>query len=79
MSILEAIVIVQEGHQADIRTALVELCEVKIKLDFVEIPLGEDWGTADSLRFIKDKITVSNKLIGVGIYICDDEKKETTG
>ena len=62
MIILEAIVIVQEGHQADIRTALVELCEVKIKLEFVEIPLGEDWGTADSLRFIKDKIKVRGQL-----------------
>lgn len=50
--------IVQETHLADIRSALVEQCEVKIKLDFVTIPANEDWGTADSLRHIKDKIKV---------------------
>ena len=54
----EAIVIVQEAHLADIRSALEEQCEVKIKLDFVTIPAGEDWGTADSLRHIRDKIKV---------------------
>ena len=54
----EAIVVVQEAHLADIRSALEEQCEVKIKLDFVTIPAGEDWGTADSLRHIRDKIKV---------------------
>ena len=43
---------------ADIRSALEEQCEVKIKLDFVTIPAGEDWGTADSLRHIREKIKV---------------------
>jgi hypothetical protein len=32
---------------------------VKAKLDFVGIPDDEDWGTADSLLHIKDKIKVS--------------------
>ena len=56
--VAEAIVIVQETHLADIRSALIEQCEVKIKLDFVPISGGEDWGTADSLRHIRDKIKV---------------------
>ena len=31
---------------------------VRIKLDMVGIPDNEDWGTAESLRHIKDKIKV---------------------
>lgn len=49
----EAIVIVLDSSAADIRKALVG---VKIKLDFVSIPDANYWGTADSIRHIKDKV-----------------------
>ena len=55
----EAIVIVQQGHLKDIKTILVEKCEVKIRLDFVAVPAKEEWGTADSLKHISSKIKVS--------------------
>ena len=36
------------------------ICDVKMKLEFVGIPDDEDWGTADSLRHIGDKIKVNS-------------------
>ena len=52
----EAIVITQRHHQNDIQKALSDTCQ--LRLDFVSIPPDVDWGTADSLRHIKDKIKV---------------------
>ena len=54
----EAIIVVPETALANIQKALTEVCEVKMRLDFVAIPAAEDWGTADTLRHIKDKIMV---------------------
>ena len=49
---------VLETDMADIKKALVDICDVKLLLDFVAVP-DEDLGTADSLRHIKDKIKVN--------------------
>ena len=57
----EALVVVLESTRADIEKALVEICDVKIKLDFVAIPDSQDWGTADALRHIRDRIKVQCK------------------
>uniref|UniRef100_A0A2L2YEP3 Translation initiation factor eIF2B subunit gamma n=1 Tax=Parasteatoda tepidariorum TaxID=114398 RepID=A0A2L2YEP3_PARTP len=50
----EAIVIVRETEKLQIQTAIED--KTGLNLDIVALPRGEDWGTADSLRFIKDKI-----------------------
>ncbi|XP_063230797.1 translation initiation factor eIF2B subunit gamma isoform X2 [Bacillus rossius redtenbacheri] len=47
--------IVLESVKADIQTAVNNL-DLKISVELVGIPSGEDWGTADSLRFVEDKI-----------------------
>ncbi|OWF56358.1 translation initiation factor eIF-2B subunit gamma-like [Mizuhopecten yessoensis] len=49
----EAIVVVLDSQAAEIRKALVG---VKLRLDFVSIPDANYWGTADSLRYLKDKV-----------------------
>ncbi len=54
----EALVVVLESTRMDIEKALVEICDVKMKLDFVTIPDCQDWGTADSLRHISHRIKV---------------------
>lgn len=51
----EAIIVVLESCQAEIQKALVEICQVKMRLDFVGIS-EDNLGTADSLRNLKDKI-----------------------
>lgn len=55
--ISEAIIVVLESCQAEIQKALVEICQVKMRLDFVGIS-EDNLGTADSLRSLKDKIKV---------------------
>ncbi|XP_067678308.1 translation initiation factor eIF2B subunit gamma-like [Haliotis asinina] len=52
----EAIIIVLESFASDAQNALCDVCHVKMRLDFVSIPDNDYMGTADSLRFIKDKI-----------------------
>ncbi|KAI0207617.1 Translation initiation factor eIF-2B subunit gamma [Lamellibrachia satsuma] len=59
----EALVVVLESTRADIEKALVEICDVKIKLDFVAIPNSQDWGTADTLRHIRDRIKTDLMLV----------------
>lgn len=68
---VEAIVIVLESQKSDIEKALVEICDVKMELLFVTIPDDKDWGTADSLRHIADKIHVNNViyLIRITFYL----------
>uniref|UniRef100_A0A1A9W9Q5 Translation initiation factor eIF2B subunit gamma n=1 Tax=Glossina brevipalpis TaxID=37001 RepID=A0A1A9W9Q5_9MUSC len=53
----EAIVIILENEKSEIQLAL-EHTPLKLKLDFVCIPSESDFGTADSLRYIQDKIKV---------------------
>ncbi|XP_077981499.1 translation initiation factor eIF2B subunit gamma-like [Glandiceps talaboti] len=52
----EAIVVCLESTSTDIKNALSNVYDVKLNVDIVSIPNDEDWGTADSLRYIKDKI-----------------------
>ena len=53
----EAIVVVLSSEKDAVRNALSDY-NLKIKLDLVSIPENEDWGTADTLRHIKDRIKV---------------------
>lgn len=52
--ISEVIVLVQENERLKIQNAVEN--KIDLKLDFVSVLKDEDWGTADSLRYIKDKI-----------------------
>lgn len=52
----EAIVIVLESFCTEAQKLLIDICEVKMRLDFVSIPDQDYLGTADSLRYIKDKV-----------------------
>ena len=73
MFVEEALVVVLEETRTDIEKALVEICDVKIKLEFVTIPDSVDWGTADSLRHIRDKIKVggqSHSTIAACVEFC---------
>nr|XP_016941241.1 translation initiation factor eIF-2B subunit gamma [Drosophila suzukii] len=51
----EVIVVVLEQERLEIQSAL-ENTPLKLKLDYATIPSDSDFGTADSLRYIYDKI-----------------------
>ncbi|XP_023306743.2 translation initiation factor eIF-2B subunit gamma [Lucilia cuprina] len=51
----ETIIVVLESERSEIQLAL-ERLPLKMKLDIVSIPSDSDFGTADSLRYIRDKI-----------------------
>ncbi|XP_037822182.1 translation initiation factor eIF-2B subunit gamma [Lucilia sericata] len=51
----ETIIVVLESERSEIQLAL-ERLSLKMKLDIVSIPSDSDFGTADSLRYIRDKI-----------------------
>ncbi|XP_030379474.1 translation initiation factor eIF-2B subunit gamma [Scaptodrosophila lebanonensis] len=51
----EAIVVVLEHQKVEIQQAL-ERTPIKIKVDYATIPYDSDFGTADSLRYIYDRI-----------------------
>jgi len=53
----DTILVVVEHIKSEVQTAL-EPCGLKIRLDIVSIPAAEDWGTADTLRFLSDRIKV---------------------
>lgn len=52
--ITDVIVLVQENERLKIQNAIEN--KLDLKLDIVSVSKDEDWGTADSLRYIKDKI-----------------------
>ncbi|GFR09906.1 translation initiation factor eIF-2B subunit gamma, partial [Trichonephila clavata] len=58
---LEAIIIVRENEKAKVQNAIEN--EFDLRLDIVGIPKHEDWGTADSLRHISDKIKSYNVIV----------------
>jgi translation initiation factor eIF-2B subunit gamma len=57
----DTILVVVEHVRSEVQTAL-EACGLKIRLDIVSIPAEEDWGTADTLRFLSDRIKVCLSL-----------------
>ncbi|XP_054724687.1 translation initiation factor eIF-2B subunit gamma-like isoform X2 [Uloborus diversus] len=50
----EAIILVRENEKNKIQNAIEN--KIDMKLDIVAVPKNEDWGTADSLRYVKSKI-----------------------
>lgn len=57
----DVILVVIERVRSEVQTAL-ESCGLKICLDIVGIPAAEDWGTADTLRFLSDRVKVCLSL-----------------
>lgn len=55
-------VIVLENEKVDIQLAL-EPTPLKLKLDFATIPADSDFGTADSLRYIHERIKADPLII----------------
>lgn len=55
--ILEVIVIAMDNQEELIGQSISEL-NLDIKIELISVPFNKDFGTADSLRFIKDKIKV---------------------
>ncbi|XP_046979408.1 translation initiation factor eIF-2B subunit gamma [Schistocerca americana] len=51
----EVIIVVLETVRQEVQTA-VDQCGLKIHLDWVGIPANEDWGTAESLRHVSEKV-----------------------
>lgn len=51
--------VILESIRGDLIQALRSARNLDITLDYVTIPDEEDWGTADTLRFISDKIKVN--------------------
>ncbi|KAK3599909.1 hypothetical protein CHS0354_022494 [Potamilus streckersoni] len=59
----EAIVVVLDSFATEAQKVLTEICDVKMRLDFIGIPDTEYWGTADVLRHIKDRIKTDVLII----------------
>jgi hypothetical protein len=57
----DTILVVVEQVRTEVQAAL-EACGLKIRLEIVSIPAAEDWGTADTLRFLGDRIKVCLSL-----------------
>lgn len=62
MYFLEVTIVVLENEKTEIQLAL-EPTPLKLKLDFVTIPSDSDFGTADSLRYIHDRIKADPLII----------------
>ena len=61
-ALVGVIIITLESVGKDLRQKLKSCGEIKLELDIVTIPNDEDWGTAESLRHIRDKIKVTQLL-----------------
>lgn len=59
----EATIVCHRSSQGKIQMALEDIHKVDLKLEFVSIPDNEDWGTADTLRNMRDKIKSDILLI----------------
>ena len=57
MSQIEVIIIVSDIEEEVIKQSLNEL-KLDLRIELVSIPYNRDFGTADSLRLIKDKVKV---------------------
>ncbi|XP_022918324.1 translation initiation factor eIF2B subunit gamma [Onthophagus taurus] len=63
----DVILLVYENQKAEIQNNLEKL-ELTIKIEYVPIPPNEDFGTADSLRFLNDKLNITADLL---VLSCD--------
>ena len=62
LMLTEAVVVVREVESRDVHDALDQLVSgggVRLSFSIVAVPDIEDWGTADSLRYVRGKLKVS--------------------
>ncbi|XP_064605278.1 translation initiation factor eIF2B subunit gamma-like isoform X2 [Liolophura sinensis] len=52
----EALIIVLESQLAEIQRAVSDAGDLRLRLEYVPIPDNSNWGTADSLRHIREKV-----------------------
>ncbi|BES87561.1 eIF2B-gamma protein [Nesidiocoris tenuis] len=69
----ETFVIVQESHKIDVTNSL-EKCGLKIRFEIVGIPGDEDWGTADSLRFLQESGKIKTDVLIISSDLITDLK-----
>ncbi|XP_046670940.1 translation initiation factor eIF-2B subunit gamma-like [Homalodisca vitripennis] len=67
----EVIIVVLESIKNEVQTAL-ERTGLKIRLEIVGIPTGEDWGTADTLRHLEDINRIKSDVIVVSCDLITD-------
>uniref|UniRef100_A0A1B6GVP3 Translation initiation factor eIF2B subunit gamma n=1 Tax=Cuerna arida TaxID=1464854 RepID=A0A1B6GVP3_9HEMI len=67
----EVIIVVLESIRNEVQTAL-ERTGLKIRLEIVGIPAGEDWGTADTLRHLEDINKIKSDVIVVSCDLITD-------
>lgn len=73
----DAIVVVPDSARSEV-CKIPERFGLTIRIDVVGIQEQKDWGTADSLRHIADKLTGSDVLIVSGDLILDHGVREVT-
>ncbi|XP_068630326.1 translation initiation factor eIF2B subunit gamma [Battus philenor] len=58
----ETLVVVLDEDKSNISNAL-EKCPLKIKYELIDIPSDEDWGTANALKYISNRITTDLVIV----------------
>lgn len=58
LCVLEVFLVVLDTAESEVKSALEET-DLSIAINYRQISSGDDWGTADSLRYISRDITVS--------------------
>lgn len=67
----DVIVVVLESVKTEIQSAL-ERTGLKLNIEVVGIPSGEDWGTADALRFLQDSSRIKSDVVVVSCDLITD-------
>uniref|UniRef100_A0A1B6K928 Translation initiation factor eIF2B subunit gamma n=1 Tax=Graphocephala atropunctata TaxID=36148 RepID=A0A1B6K928_9HEMI len=67
----EVIVVVLESIKNEVQTAL-ERTGLKIRLEVIGIPSGEDWGTADTLRHLEETNKIKSDVVVVSCDLITD-------
>ncbi|KAK7872809.1 hypothetical protein R5R35_011927 [Gryllus longicercus] len=72
--IQDVIVVVTESIRVEVQTAL-DRSGLKMHIEIVAIPAGEDWGTADSLRHLGEKIKTDVLIVSCDLVtdVCLNE------
>uniref|UniRef100_A0A023F973 Translation initiation factor eIF2B subunit gamma n=1 Tax=Triatoma infestans TaxID=30076 RepID=A0A023F973_TRIIF len=67
----DAIIVILEANKTEIQTAL-DKCNIKIKYELVGIAAGDDWGTADSLRYLEETNRIKTDILVVSCDLITD-------
>ncbi|XP_073977354.1 eukaryotic translation initiation factor 2B subunit gamma [Rhodnius prolixus] len=67
----DVIIVVLESNKTEILSAL-DKCSLKIKYDLVGIATGDDWGTADSFRYLEETNRIKTDVLVVSCDLVTD-------